>query len=409
MIRRVLLDRVLVAARRFPVVTITGPRQSGKTTLARSAFPDKPYANLELPDVREFAASDARGFLAQFPRGALLDEVQRVPGLLSYLQALVDEGMPDGAFILTGSQHFGLLARVSQSLAGRTAVLHLLPLGLEEIRRFPDAPTDLFRVLHAGGYPRIHDRRLPAGEWLAAYTETYVERDVRQLLRVGDLGTFQTFLRLCAGRVGQLLNLSALGADAGISHTTARAWLSVLEAGFLVYRLPPFHRNLGKRLTKSPKLYFYDSGLLCYLLGIRREEELRLHPLRGPVFESWVVSEILKSRLHRGLPPDLCFYRDQKGTEVDVVLEEGTRLVAIEIKSGQTVAPDAWASLEAFVRGAARARIAPGRLERLLVYGGDEEQRRTHATALPWSRIDSVDWTRGAVRRLARPRRRGGS
>jgi len=408
-IRRVLLDRVLAAARRFPVVTITGPRQSGKTTLARSAFPAKPYANLELPDVREFAASDPRGFLAQFPKGALLDEVQRVPDLLSYLQALVDEGLPNGAFVLTGSQHYGLLERVSQSLAGRTAVLYLLPLGLEEVRRFPSAPTDLFRVLHAGGYPRIYDRRLPAGEWLAAYTETYVERDVRQVLRLGDLGAFQTFLRLCAGRVGQLLNLSALGADGGVSHATARAWLSVLEAGFLVFRLPPFHRNLGKRLTKSPKLYFYDSGLLCYLLGIRRAEDLRLHPLRGPVFESWVVSEILKARVHRGLPPDLSFYRDHKGTEVDLVLETGIRLVAVEIKSGQTVASDAFASLEAFAHGAARARLAPGRIESVLVYGGDEGQRRTNATVLPWSRIDAVDWIRRGSRRPGMPERRGES
>jgi predicted AAA+ superfamily ATPase len=391
-VRRLLHDVASRAAGRFPVVTITGPRQAGKTTLARAAFADKPYANLEEPDVRDFARSDPRGFLGQFADGAILDEIQRSPELLSYIQTRVDDRRRRGEFVLTGSQHLGLLQGISQSLAGRTAILNLLPLGIEELRRFPSPPAELFDTMIAGGYPRIHDQGIPAAEWLANYTATYVERDVRQVLNVGDLTAFQTFLRLSAGRVAQLLNLSGLGADCGISHNTAKAWLSVLEAGFIVFRLPPLHRNLGKRLTKSPKLFFYDTGLLCYLLGIRSAAELELHPLRGPIFECWVVSEIVKARAHRGLAPDLHFYRDQKGLEIDVVVEAGPRLLAVEIKSGQTVASDFLEPLVTFAGRVKESRQAPRHVENVLVYGGEALQRRTEAAIVPWSRIDAVDW-----------------
>lgn len=403
-IRRVLTSHLLAAARRYPVVTLTGPRQSGKTTLCRAAFPRKPYANLERPNVREFARSDPEGFLAQFPRGAVLDEVQRVPELLSYVQVLVDERGRAGEFVLTGSQHFGLLATISQSLAGRMAVLHLLPFSLDELGRASKRPHDLFATLLAGGYPRIHDRGLPPGEWLANYVATYVERDVRQVLNVGDLATFQTFLALAAGRVGQLLNLSGLGADCGVSHPTAKSWLSVLETGFIAFRLRPLHRNLGKRLTKSPKLYFYDSGLVCHLLGIRSAAELRLHPLRGAIFESWAVSEIMKARLHRGLAADLFFYRDFRGSEVDVVVGAGPHQIAVEIKSSETFQPGFLAPLRSFASLMRAARAAPARLESVVVYGGTTAQRRTEAQVIPWSRIASSDWGNAphAPRRAAR-------
>jgi predicted AAA+ superfamily ATPase len=375
-------------ARKFPVVTITGPRQSGKTTLCRTAFSSLPYASLEAPDVREFAATDPRGFLAGYPTGAVIDEVQRVPELLSYLQVVVDEHRRNGEWVLTGSQNFALLASLSQSLAGRTAVLNLLPVDLQELERFPSHPKGLFATLFAGGYPRIHDERIHPPDSLSAYVATYLERDVRQVVNVVDLTGFQTFLRLCAGRSGQLLNLSGLGADAGVSHHTARSWLSVLEAGFIVFRLPPFHRNLGKRLVKTPKLYFFDSGLLCFLLGIRTPEQLIQHPLRGAVFETWVVGELAKSRLHAGLPLDLYFYRDARGLEVDVVLDRGDSCTAVEIKSGQTIAKDFFDPLRAFAERLEAAR--QGRTRPYLIYGGEHSETRSGVRVAGWGRVTSV-------------------
>lgn len=403
MINRTLHDLALLRARRNPVVVITGPRQSGKTTLCRMAFGNRPYASLEPPDVREFATSDPRGFLAQFPDGAVLDEVQRAPHLLSYIQEIVDRRRRNGLFILTGSQHFGLLKAVSQSLAGRSAVLHLLPLALEEVRQFRRPPRDLFSTLFAGSYPRIHERRIPPSEWLADYTATYVERDVRQVLNVSDLTTFQTFLRTCAGRSGQLVNLSGLAADCGVSHNTARAWLSVLETGFIVFRLPPLHRNLGKRLVKSPKLHFFDSGLLCYLLGIRSADQLRQHPLRGAVFESWVASEIYKARVHRGAAADLYFYRDRKGNEVDLFVDSGTLARAVEVKSGATVSADFTKPVVSLAELLAAAS-KPTAIESFVIYGGDQPQTRGAVRIVPWSAMESLEWV-GAGESAAGARR----
>jgi predicted AAA+ superfamily ATPase len=392
MIERTLRTHLLDLAQRHPVVTLTGPRQSGKTTLCRAAFPNTPYVSLEPPDEREFARSDPRAFLGRVPDGAVIDEVQRVPALLSYIQQRVDEAPAAGAFILTGSQHLGLLDAVSQTLAGRSALLQLLPLGLEEVRRFRKAPDDLTSLMWTGGYPRIYDRALPPAEWLSNYVATYVERDVRQVLQVGDLITFQTFLRMSAGRVGQLLNLSALGADCGITHATARRWISVLEASYVAFRLAPLHANVRKRLVKAPKLYFYDTGLLCYLLGIRQPDQLDTHPLRGPIFESWVVSEILKYHLHRGETPHLSFYRDRKGHEVDLLLDRGNDIVAVEIKSGRTPAPDAFDALEQFHRDRTLTRRATRRRP-VVVYGGDRSQTRSAGELLSWRDIDAFAWT----------------
>jgi hypothetical protein len=368
-------------AQGYPVVVVTGPRQSGKTTLCRATFVDRPYATLEDPDLRRFALEDARGFLAQYPDGALLDEVQRAPELLSYLQGIVDRDPRPGRFILTGSQQLDVLAGVSQSLAGRAALLTLLPFSWDEL---PEAlaPTSIDELLVRGFYPPIYDRGLDPSRWYANYVQTYLERDLRQLVNVRDLSGFQVFLRLCAGRSGQLVNLSGLAADCGISHNTAKAWLSVLEASFVVMQLRPHFRNFGRRLVKTPKLYFLDPGLAAWLLEIRDPAHLRAHPLRGALFEGWVIVELLKARANAGLPSNLYFWRDRGGLEMDCVMDRGTALVPVEVKSGQTLAGDFFAGFERFAALAGDV-AAPG----WLVYGGEQVQRRRAATALPWTRI----------------------
>ena len=396
MIARHLRSALRAAARDAPVVTLTGPRQSGKTTLARTAFPRHDYASLEDPDLRTFALEDPRGFLDQYRRGVVIDEAQRAPDLFSYVQTLVDRDDRPGRFVLSGSQNFLLLRSISQTLAGRCAILHLLPFSFTELaslpavdvsglgrriprrRRVPEA--DLPDTLFRGFYPRIHDKKLDARRWLRDYHQTYVERDVRELVNVGDLEAFRLFVRLCAGRNGQLLNLSGLASDAGVTHTTARRWLSILEASFLVVRLRPHHRNFNKRLVKSPKLYFLDTGLLCYLLGIGSPAELRLHAARGNVFESFVLSELLKARLHRGDEAALYFWRDAAGHEIDFVIADGEKLTPVEVKSGQTVAGDFFAGLR-FWRTMAGDPAAPA----ALVYGGDRSFRREGFTVYRWS------------------------
>lgn len=390
------LHRYLVeAAATLPVVTLTGPRQSGKTTLVRTAFPDLPYSTLEAPDTRERALVDPRGFLKALPEGAVLDEVQRAPDLLSYIQGIVDEDPRPGRFILTGSQNLLLLEGVSQTLAGRTRVLNLHPFSLSELaQREPwdpesvSVPTrtrpaasgrSLHTALHAGFYPRIHDRGLDPVAWLADYRATYVERDLRQIVTVQDLETFARFLGLCAGRNGQLLNASSLGNDAGVDHTTARRWLSVLEASFLIMLLRPHHRNFGKQLIKSPKIYFLDPGLLCSLLGIRSADDLRVHASRGAVFESFVLAELVKAYAHRGRRPPVYFWRDSSGHEIDFLIEQGSRLLAIEAKSGET-APSGFFDGLAWWRRLVDDPEAPA----LLLYGGDEAFAHRGISARSW-------------------------
>ncbi len=364
-------------ARHYPVVLLTGPRQSGKTTLCQAVFPERPYVSLEPLDRREAATADPRGFLAEFATGAIIDEVHNAPGLTSYLQEEVDRDASPGRFILTGSQHFGLTDQVAQTLAGRCAVLTLLPPDLDELHRFPAPPVDLLTTLWMGAYPRIHDRAIPAGRWLADYFATYVQRDVRSVLNVVDLLAFTDFVRLAAGRTAQEINLSTLGGDAGVSHNTARQWLSVLEAGYLVQRLPAWHTNRRKQIVKAPKLHFLDSGLACYLLDIREPEQLRHHPLRGAIFESWVAAEILKHHAHAGREARLFHYRESRGLEVDLLLEQAGRRIAIEAKSGATVAADFFAPLE-------RLRALLPDIEGGVVFGGDDGQRRKDFVATPW-------------------------
>lgn len=392
MIERLLQPRLLDLATRYPVLTLTGPRQSGKTTLSRMAFPDRPYVSLENPAQRELAQEDPIAFLARYQDGAIIDEVQRVPEIFSYLQGMVDEDPRPGRFLLTGSQNLALVNAATQSLAGRTTLTELLPLSLEEVRRFPAPPADLNTLLWQGGYPRIYERSLPAHEWLADYTATYLERDVRQLVNVGDLLVFQTFLRLCAGRTGQILNLASLANDCGISAPTARSWLSVLEASYIVFRLPPFFANFGKRLIKSPKLYFYDAGLAATLLNVENPLQLESHPLRGALFETWVVGEIAKAHIHRGRRSRLSFYRDSGGLEIDLILEKGAELVLVEIKSAQTPAGKYFNGFERFV-AAFEGKESPAIASRVVVYAGDESQTRSRGELLSWRNVDAFDWT----------------
>ncbi len=388
-VRRALAPVLVRAARAYPVVTVTGPRQSGKTTLCRHVFPRKAYVSFERLDDRAYASDDPRGFLAQHAPGAVLDEVQYVPALLSYLQAEVDERPVPGRWILTGSEHFGLSGSVAQTLAGRTAVLHLLPLAFDELARFPRAPTELFPALLAGGFPRIHDQRIPAPRWLADYVSTYLQRDVRRLLAVGDLEAFTTFMRLLAGRTARELNLSALGADAGVSHNTARSWLSVLEASFLVFRVPAWARSPRKRLVKTAKVHWLDTGLLCQLLGIRTVDQLRTHPLRGAIFESWVAAEVSKSHANRGQSVTLFHLRETRGIEIDLLVDGGEEIRGVECKSGATIAADAFAGLDRLPDALGRSRrVGPG----VLVYGGSERQRRSSADVVPWREIGRVRW-----------------
>jgi len=395
-IKRHLERRLVQAVKDFPVVTITGPRQSGKTTLGRMALRRHEYVSLEDPDERRLALEDPRGFLARFSGKVIIDEAQRAPDLFSYIQGIVDTTGRQGQFVLTGSQNFLLLRQISQSLAGRCAILHLLPFSRSELARedlFPieeiakgsgrtlvGKDNNLFETLFTGGYPRIHDKGLAPHDWLSGYYQTYVERDVREVLNVGDLETFGRFMGLCAGRTGSLLNLSSLANDCGITHTTARRWLGVLETSFIIRLLRPHHKNFNKRLVKSPKLYFLDSGLLCYLLRIRSAEDLALHASRGAIFESWVVSEAIKNFTHRGLRSDVYFWRDSAGHEVDLLIDTGgDNLLPIEIKSGQTFNPDFAKELNWW-----RETSGSGERSGVVVYGGEKSFHYKNIHVLSW-------------------------
>ena len=373
LIQRIIQTDLMRLAGQYPVVTIVGPRQSGKSTLAKMAFPDKPYVSLEKLSLRDFALSDPVGFLNTHAKeGAILDEIQRVPSLLSEIQVRVD-ARPElkGAYILTGSHQLLLMESVTQSLAGRTAILKLLPFSLSERDLFVGIPSDIPQLLFNGFYPRIFADNLDPVEALSFYITTYVERDVREIMAIKDLALFSRFLRLCAGRTGQILNASSLANDAGINHNTARSWLSLLEASFIITLLQPHFNNLNKRLIKAPKLYFWDVGLACHLLGIERAEQVASHPLIGSLFETFVVTELMKQRLNRVREPRLYYWRDNAGHEVDLLHEYGDDIIPIEIKSGATVQRDAWKGIDYY--RSLNPKATPG----VIIYGGSEQQDRS--------------------------------
>ena len=372
-------------AANFRAVLVNGPRQSGKTTLAKKVFPGKPYALLEEMDTRRFAVEDPRGFLGQFPEGAILDEVHKAPELLSYIQGILDTSGTRGRFILTGSCNFKLLESISQSLAGRVGQFELLPLCWPEIVRDTSAPPTLEEALFRGGYPEPHSECLDAERWYNAYVDTYVERDVRQLINLKDLMVFQRFLGLCAANCSQLLNANRIGSDCGVHHNTVSKWLSILQATYIAFLLPPHAANFRKRLVKTPKLYFHDTGLACRLLGIENAKQLVRHPLRGALFENWVVSELLKARFNQGRKSNLFFWRNNTGLEIDVIADRAGQLLPIEIKSGATVASDWFAGLAKW-QALAGDQAEGG----ILVYGGDRGQAREAATVLPWRDIGDL-------------------
>ena len=366
-------------AKSFPIVAITGPRQAGKTTLAKAVFKSKPYVSLENPDEREFAQNDPKRFLARFPNGAVLDEVQRCPSLLSWLQGVVDERGGMGDFVLTGSAQFDLIEGITQTLAGRVGRVELLPLSSRELKAANQLPNSLSQMLIQGGYPALYDRKITTQDWFSNYVATYVERDVRQLISVRNLSQFQTFLKMCASRTGQLINLTSLGADCGISAVTAKQWLSVLETSYIVTLLRPHHSNFGKRLVKTPKIYFLDSGLAAWLMGIRSAETIETHAARGALFESWVVSELYKKRLNAGLPIDLFFWRDNTGNEVDLIVENEKGLQPIEIKSGSTYASDWSQGLKKWQFLAQNSSLEP-----TILYGGESNFEREGLKVWGW-------------------------
>lgn len=385
MIERSLAKHLLRLAKSYPIVSLTGPRQSGKTTLVKHLFLKKyRYVSLEDLDVRQFAMDDPRGFLQNYDKYVIFDEIQNTPHLFSYLQGIVDRDQIQGQFILTGSQNFLLLENISQSLAGRAAIVHLLPLEVDEINKAKIQLPSLEKTLMQGFYPRMYEKDIPE-QWYANYLKTYIERDIRQIKNIHDLSTFQLFLKMCASRVGQLLDLTSLGNDCGISHNTARAWLNILEASFIVFFLRPHFKNFNKRLVKSPKLYFYDTGLLCELLNISSQDQLLTHYLRGGIFESFVISELKKKQYHQLSSSSLYFWRDRFGHEVDCIIDKGLELMPLEVKSSKTIVSNFFDGLKYWNN----LSNNPAN-QSYLVFGGDEVQKRTTGNVLGWKHLDQI-------------------
>jgi predicted AAA+ superfamily ATPase len=385
MIHRTISQYLTYVASKFPVVVLTGPRQSGKTTLVEKLFSYKAYVSLEDPDVRDFALTDPRGFLNQYKEGAIIDEAQNVPSLFSYIQTRVDQSKKDGEFVLTGSQNFSLVEGISQSLAGRAAVAHLLPLSIEELISDNETVENPFTFIQKGFYPRVYDKNIPATDWFKSYINTYLERDVRKITNIYDLSKFQLFLKLCAGRIGQLLNMSSLASDCGVTHSTINSWISILEASFVVFLLRPHHKNFNKRLVKQPKLYFYDTGLASHLLGLHKSEDLVSHYMRGALFENFVVADLIKQRYNQGRESNLNFWRDNHGHEVDVVISAGENLIPLEIKSSQTISSEQFKSLSYWYE------LTGKKNDGYLVYAGNASQERTMGRVMSWKDLYKIN------------------
>ena len=384
MIERTLTSKLIALAQKFQVITLTGPRQSGKTTLVRAVFPALPYVSLEEPDIRQIALTDPRGFLSNYPVGAILDEIQNTPDLFSYIQRIVDENR-QVQFILTGSSNFLLMEKISQTLAGRTAVLHLLPFSLAELEANVPPFDQYDSLIFKGQYPRVYDRALAPTDFYPAYIQTYVERDVRMMKNIGDLNAFIQFAQLCAGRIGQMLNYTGLANDAGISPNTAKTWLSILESSYILYRLQPFHRNFSKRLVKLPKLYFYDTGVACSLLGIRDEGQVNLHYLKGALFENLIITEFIKRNFHHGDNQQPYFWQDNHGKEIDCLLVNGEKIVPVEIKSGKTISSSYFDNLK-YWRQLANLPDEQG----YVVYGGEQSLQTSAGAFVSWRQLSRI-------------------
>lgn len=369
MFTRTLTIHIKELSKKYPIVTLLGPRQSGKTTLAKIAFPNKPYVNMEDWETRELATLDPKSFLKQFPKGAILDEVQRTPHLLSYIQVLVDESKENGLFILTGSHQAQLHTAISQSLAGRTSILKLFPLSLQELRHAKiNIPFE--EVILKGGYPKIYKDQLPISNAYSSYFQTYVERDIRQILQVKDLMLFERFIKLVASRIGQLINYASLATDVGVSAITIKEWIAVLEATYILVRLEPYFENFGKRLIKSPKLYFADTGLACFLLGIESVKQLIKDASYRNIFENWIIMELFKARYNQAQEPRFYFYRDISGKEVDLLFQQGSKLTPIEIKSSKTFSSSYVSGLQYFHEQAVNKAEGGA-----IIYGGEQTQK----------------------------------
>ncbi len=385
MIYRELTEQIVVLSKKFPVVTLTGPRQSGKTTLLREYFRDHTYVNFEELDVREWATEDPRGFLEEHSGKLILDEMQRVPTLFSYLQPIVDEKKIPGQFIISGSQSFLLNERISQSLAGRAAVLELLPFSLFELTN--DDKTDFSEngYIFKGSFPRIYDQNIEPIHFFPSYIRTYVERDVRQIKNITDVSAFQRFLKMCAGRIGQLLNISSLANDCGISVNTAKGWLSVLEQSYIILLLRPYFKNFNKRMVKMPKLYFYDTGLACSLLEIENESQITTHYLRGSLFENMIITELQKNRFNRAMPSNLYFWRNHRGQEIDCIIDKAEMPVAIEIKSGKTFSTNFLKELEYW------ENISGNDRNLYIIYAGISDRTHKNKQLLSWKNIKNLN------------------
>jgi uncharacterized protein len=384
MIRREISNELKILITEYPVVTILGPRQAGKTTLARTTLPQYDYSNLEIPEIRKFATEDPKAYLAQFKKKVIIDEIQRVPELLSYIQAIVDEDNQSGRFVLTGSHQLRLREAVSQSLAGRTAILHLLPLSISELTKHSIEFDSFEDYCFTGFLPRIHDKSLRPTTAYSNYYQTYVERDVRLLINLKDISLFEKLLKLMAGRVGQLLDFASLANDVGVDSKTIKNWVSILEASFILFKLVPYFENFGKRVIKAPKYYFTDVGLLCFLLGIRTKEQISRDPLVGNIFENLIVIESLKTKYNMGEMPDLYYFRDSNGNEVDIIYQDGRELVAIEIKSAKTFT-------STHLKGLNRFKDISSKVNRsYLVYNGDEFKLSNKITALNFKNINTI-------------------
>mgnify|MGYP003608351777 FL=1 len=382
MVNRTIVEGINAYMQRYPIVALTGPRQSGKTTLLKGMFPDFRYVSLENPDNRAFAENDPNGFLQLYDQKVILDEVQRVPALLSYIQTIVDSNNMMGQFILSGSQNFNLMKSITQSLAGRVALFKLLPFDMMELKSADLLPSDYEQLILKDSYPALYDRSIPFASFYANYIETYIQRDVTELLSIRDFGLFRTFLKLCAARIGQQLNIANLSSETGVSVPTLRSWISILESSYIMYQLPPFFKNFNKRLVKSPKLYFYDTGLASFLLGIRNEKTLLESEFKGALFENMIITEYVKQNYHNNLYHDFYYWRDSNGHEVDLLVSNDTAYDAIEIKSTKTILPKQFAGLDFL------ANIGGDVIRRkVLVYGGDSSQKRTHYQVWAWSDI----------------------